>query len=296
MGKCYYREKILWWYNILMMGSLYIVATPIGNLEDITLRALRVFKEVDLIVSEDTRRTYKLLSHYGISKKLISYHEHNSKEQTENIIRTLRDGKSVALVSDAGTPCISDPGSFLVKRSREEGINVVPVPGPSSIITALSVSGLNFKSIFFLGFLPKKSNERTRVLRSWSIYNSPIVFFESPRRILNCLDDIIRFFPDSYLCLFREITKVHEEVIEGRPEEVKRELLKRKSIKGELIGIVTMTNQSEQTNIKLRNVVSELLDAGFTTDKIKDIIGVLKNASRNEIYIEFLKLKRGGVK
>lgn len=278
------------------MGNLYIVATPIGNLEDITQRALRILKDVDIIASEDTRRTKILFEHYGIRKKMVSYHEHNSKERTEKLLTQLKSGKNIALVSDAGTPCISDPGSYIVKRAREEGIKIVPVPGPSSVITALSVSGLNFGSFLFSGFLPERSSERAGVLNRWRMSDYPVVFFESPHRILDTLDEIVKFFPDSNLIIFREITKVHEEVIEGTPEKVRRELLKKGSIKGEFIGIISIDNKSEQGNILLKNVLSGLLDAGWTKEEIKDIIGVLKNASRNEIYREFLKLKEGGAK
>lgn len=276
-------------------GNLYVVGTPIGNLEDITQRALRILKEVDIIASEDTRRTGVLLKHYGIRKKMVSYNEYNSKKRTEELLTQLRIGKNIALVSDAGTPCISDPGSYLVKRAREEGFKVIPLPGPSSVITALSVSGLNFRSFLFSGFLPERSNARAGVFENWRMYDHPIVFFESPHRIINTLDEIIESFPDSHLIIFREITKIHEEVIEGRPEDVKRELLKRGSIKGELIGIISI-NKSEQSNILLREVLSKLLDAGWTKEEIKNIIGVLKNASRNEIYREFLRLKEGGLR
>ncbi len=275
-------------------GKLYIVGTPIGNLEDITHRALRILKEVDIIASEDTRRTKILLEHYGIRKQMISYNEHNSKERTEELLAQLRSGKNIALVSDAGTPCISDPGSYLVKRAREEGFKVIPLPGPSSVITALSVSGLNFRSFLFSGFLPERCNARAEVFKSWRMYDHPIVFFESPHRIINTLDEIIESFPDSHLIIFREITKVHEEVIEGRPEDVRRELLKKGSIKGELIGVISINNKSEQNNTQLKEVLSRLLDKGWTKEEIKDIIGVLKNASRNEIYREFLRLKEGG--
>jgi 16S rRNA (cytidine1402-2'-O)-methyltransferase len=276
-------------------GILYVVSTPIGNLEDITLRALRVLKEVDLVVSEDTRRTLKLLSHYGLSNKLLSYHEHNSKKQTDTIIGILKEGKSVALVSDAGTPCISDPGSFLVHRAREEGVKIVPVPGPSSVITALSASGLNFESFLFTGFLPDKRSEREVVFEKWRISGCPIVFFVSPHRILYVLDEFIEFFPDSYLLLFREMTKVYEEVIEGTPQRIKEELLKKGHIKGEFIGIISIKNKIEE-GTSLKDILKKLLESGWKKEEIRYIINVLKNASRNEVYREFLKLKEGGEK
>ncbi len=197
-------------------GSLYIVATPIGNLEDITLRAVRILSEVSLIAAEDTRRTRKLLSRYDIHVPLTSYHDHNKDEKAEVIIARLKEGRSAALVSDAGTPGISDPGYYLINRAVEEGIAVVPVPGPTAAMAAVSVSGLPTDSFVFEGFLPARRTQRLKRLEALSDEARTIILYEAPHRIAACLSDILDVLGDRRACLARELTKVHEEIMRGK--------------------------------------------------------------------------------
>jgi 16S rRNA (cytidine1402-2'-O)-methyltransferase len=203
-----------------MPGTLYLVATPIGNLEDITLRALRVLGEVDLIACEDTRHTRKLLNHYKISKPLVSYHEHNERERARELIDRLIKGSSVALVSDAGMPLISDPGYCLVTEAAEAGLSVVPIPGPSAIIAALAASALPTSEFVFAGFLPSRRAARKRRLEDFLMTPSTLVFYEAPHRIKECLDDAREILGDREAALARELTKLHEEIKRGRLSEL----------------------------------------------------------------------------
>jgi 16S rRNA (cytidine1402-2'-O)-methyltransferase len=205
-----------------MSGTLFVVATPIGNLEDITLRALRVLREVTLVAAEDTRRTGNLLRHYDIPTPVISYHEHNERQRTVQILDRLRAGASVALVSDAGTPGISDPGAVLVKAAREGGFRVDPVPGPSAVTAALSASGLAFSRFAFAGFPPIRSKDRTKWF-SWveSLSDVPVVFYEAPHRIRRTLDEVRRYLVERPILVARELTKVHEQWSSGNSEECK---------------------------------------------------------------------------
>jgi 16S rRNA (cytidine1402-2'-O)-methyltransferase len=203
-----------------MPGTLYLVGTPIGNLEDITLRALRVLAEVDLIACEDTRHTRKLLSHYKISKPLVSYHEHNERERATELIDKLVAGLSVALVSDAGMPLISDPGYYLVAEAARAEVPVVPIPGPSAVIAALAVSGLPTAEFTFAGFLPPRRAARRRRLEDFLMTPSTLVFYEAPHRIRECVDDALTVLGDRQAALARELTKLHEEVMRGRLSEL----------------------------------------------------------------------------
>lgn len=278
-------------------GNLYIVATPIGNLEDITLRAIRILKDSDIIASEDTRRTKILLEHYGIRKKMVSYHEHNSKKRTEDLLAQVNSGKNIALVSDAGTPCISDPGRYIVKRAREEGIDVIPVPGPSSIMAALSVSGINLDSFYFLGFLPSRATERRNILKDLWQFGCPVIFFESPHRILDTLDDIAIFYPEKSIIVFRELTKLHEEILEGTPEEIKSTILNKDAVRGEFLILIDKSEFERDKGEKEKSsVLNKLFSIGFTKDELFDIIATLKRTRRNEVYREFLKFKEGGAR
>jgi 16S rRNA (cytidine1402-2'-O)-methyltransferase len=197
-----------------MAGILYVVATPIGNLEDVTLRALRILREVALIAAEDTRRTAKLLQHYSISTRTTSLHEHNEHEKTPRLVQRLRDGDSVALVSDAGTPAISDPGQGLIAAARAAGIRVESVPGASSITAAVSASGLPAKEFVFFGFPPSRSNDRLKWLERVSLESRLAVFFEAPHRIRQTLEDLSALTgPDRVVAVGRELTKAHEELV-----------------------------------------------------------------------------------
>jgi 16S rRNA (cytidine1402-2'-O)-methyltransferase len=203
-----------------LKGILYIVSTPIGNLEDITLRALRVLKEADVIAAEDTRHTRKLLSHFGIRRPLISYWGGKEKARAEEALARLRGGQSVALVSDAGTPGISDPGAVLIRKALEEKIEVVPVPGPSALVTALSISGLRTEEFVFAGFLPARKAQRNKALEGLSLEPRTLVFYESPHRVMSTLKDMEESLGDRGAAVVKELTKVHEEVLRGRLSEV----------------------------------------------------------------------------
>jgi 16S rRNA (cytidine1402-2'-O)-methyltransferase len=220
-----------------MSGILYIVSTPIGNLEDITLRALRVLKEVDLIAAEDTRRTRGLLTHYGISKPLTSYFSHNEREKGEYILNRLKKGENIALVSDAGTPGISDPAYSLIRLALSDNIEVCPVPGPAGAIAALSISGLPTDRFIFEGFLPRKKGKRFKRLWSFVDEDRTIIIYESPHRILATLGEIREMLGNRHSAVIRELTKVYEEVIRGTIDEVMRRL-ERKTIRGEIILII----------------------------------------------------------
>lgn len=220
-----------------MKGILYIVSTPIGNLEDITLRALHVLKSVDVIAVEDTRHSLKLLNHYGISKPLISYWKEKERARSDKIIERLLSGQSVALISDAGTPGISDPGTVLIKRAIQEKIHIVSIPGPTAFIAALSISGLTTDEFTFIGFLPSKKTQRLNALKSLMLESRTLVFFEAPHRILRTLMDMNDTFAGRHIVVAKEITKIHEEVLRGSVQEVLSTLQKTK-IAGEYIIIV----------------------------------------------------------
>jgi 16S rRNA (cytidine1402-2'-O)-methyltransferase len=218
-------------------GTLYIVSTPIGNMEDITLRALRILKEVDLIAAEDTRRTGLLLKHFGIQAPLTSYFEGNELKKREFILAKLKEGKNVALVSDAGTPGISDPGFRLIQLAIENQISIVPIPGPSAVITALSVSGLPTDAFLFQGFLPHKSKKRRDLLKELEEVRETLIFYESPHRFSETLKDILEILGDREIVLTRELTKVYEEIMRGKVSQIQNMIGERK-LKGEITLVV----------------------------------------------------------
>jgi 16S rRNA (cytidine1402-2'-O)-methyltransferase len=274
-------------------GILYIVSTPIGNLEDITLRALRVLKEVDLIAAEDTRRTRKLLSHYGIHKPLLSYHEHNRRMREESLLEELRKGTNVALVTDAGTPGISDPGEDLVKRAVQESIPLVPIPGPSALVAALSVSGLPTESFLFYGFLPSKPSARQKFLLSLKDRPETLIIYESPKRLRSFLEDAFRIMGERQVMVAREMTKVYEEVYRGTVSEVLKELGE-EEIKGEVSivmegGILPARVDGTAIAEALELYYRELgLSMKAAIDRVADELGV----SKRDVYREGLELKR----
>ncbi len=214
-------------------GVLYIVSTPIGNLDDITLRALKILKRVDLIAAEDTRRTRKLLSRFDIHTPLVSYFEHNELKRLDRLLSHLKRGKELALVSDAGTPGISDPGYRLIKQAIERGIPIIPIPGPSAVIAALSISGLPTDSFTFTGFLPKKGSKRRKLLDKLGDSDGTSILYESPHRLVETLEDLMGVCGDRQIVVTRELTKAFEEVIRGRISEVIY-TLKGRRIKGEI--------------------------------------------------------------
>ena len=216
---------------------LYIVSTPIGNLEDITLRALRILKEVDLVAAEDTRHTSHLLKHYDIHTPLTSYFEGNELKKKEFILSKLKHGDRIALVSDAGTPGISDPGFRLIQLAIENQIPVVPIPGPSALISALSIAGLPTDAFLFKGFLPHKSKKRQDLLKPLKEVRETLIFYESPHRLAETLKDILETLGDREMVLTRELTKVYEEVLRGRVSQIRSQIGERK-LKGEITLVI----------------------------------------------------------
>ena len=202
-----------------MSGKLYLVATPIGNLEDITLRAIRILKEVDIIIAEDTRQTLKLLNHLEISKPLISYHRHNEEIKVDSLIEKLQQGSNIALVSDAGTPVISDPGEIIVKEALKSDIEIIPIPGACALINGLIASGIDAKEFCFLGFLSLNKKMRKEKLEEIRNENKTIILYEAPHKILNTLKDLQEILEDRQIVLARELTKIHEEFIRGTINE-----------------------------------------------------------------------------
>jgi len=243
-------------------GSLYLVATPIGNLEDITLRAIRILREVDWIACEDTRQTQKLLNHFGIHTRLVSYHEHNEKARAEEIAAEIQKGASVALVTDAGTPLLSDPGARAVGLCIERGIPVVPIPGANSAIAALSASGIPCDRFFFAGFLPARQGERRRALQSLSALPGTLVCFEAPHRISAALRDAAEILGPRKAAIARELTKMHEEFIRGTLSELAGRFASHPA-KGEMtlvVGpVVENSSSPDGRNLPLRDRVHELM-------------------------------------
>ncbi len=221
----------------LTPGTLYLVATPIGNLEDITLRALRVLRECDVVAAEDTRRSGQLLKHFGISKPLLSYFQFNEARRSEEIIERLRRGEKVALVTDAGSPGISDPGERVVRAALAAGLRVEAVPGPCALIAALTASGLPTDEFHFIGFLPHKSGQRRKQLEELKAFSGTLVLYESPYRIEKLLGELQEVFPDRQVVLARELTKKFEEFLGGTPAELQA-LAQKRSLKGEFVVVV----------------------------------------------------------
>lgn len=215
-------------------GKLFIIATPIGNLEDITLRAIKTLKECDFILCEDTRRAKILLKHYGIEKLLISYFEGNEEKRIPEVLEKLKEGKNIGLISDAGTPLISDPGYKLVRKCREENIDVIPIPGPSAVISALSVSGLETDKFAFIGFPPKKKGKRIKLLERLRDFDGSLIFYVSPYKVKEFLKELLEVLGDRRVCVCREMTKMFEEYIYGRISEV----MDRVKEKGEFVIVV----------------------------------------------------------
>lgn len=282
-------------------GTLYLCPTPIGNLEDITLRALKILKEVDYIAAEDTRVTVKLLNHYNIKTPLISYHEHNKKSQGPKLIALLKEGKDIALVTDAGTPGISDPGEDLVRDAIEAGINIVPLPGAVAAVCALVASGLSTKQFVFEGFLPKKSQERTKRLLELASDERTIVFYEAPHRIAKTLKALKDTLGNRRAVIAREMTKIHEEFIRGPLEELIQRFEEIKP-KGEMVIVVEGAKADsnapdgqgavlsehdvtpEELKGKLESIIKENIAQGHTKNQALKIAAEKLGLSRNEAY------------
>ncbi|MDO5708248.1 MAG: 16S rRNA (cytidine(1402)-2'-O)-methyltransferase [Andreesenia angusta] len=266
------------------IGRLYICPTPIGNLEDITIRTLNTLKEVDLIIAEDTRHSLKLLNHFGIKKPLSSYHEHNKFSKEGYIIDRLMRGENIALVSDAGMPGISDPGEEIIKTCIENGIEVIGLPGPTASILALVISGLCTKKFVFEGFLPSKKSERIKHLEEIKYEGRTLIFYESPHRLLKTLKDILNTFGDRNISLARELTKKFEEINRGRITEI-IEIYSNRDIKGEIVIVIEGSSEKENNEeISVEDELKKLLSEGFSKKDAVKKLSKEKNLPRNEVY------------
>lgn len=270
-------------------GILYIVATPIGNLEDITLRAIRILKEVDLIAAEDTRHTLKLLNHLNISKPMISYHRHNEEIRVEGLIKELKEGKKLAVVSDAGTPGICDPGEIIIKKCIEENIKVVPIPGACAMINALIVSGIDTDEFTFLGFLPLNKKNRKNKLEEIRNSNNTIILYEAPHKLKNTLNDLKNILENRKIVIAREITKIHEEYIRGTVDEIIKIV---DNLKGEIIIIIDKNRnnikENNFNNLTLEEHFEHYKNQGFEKKEIIKKIAKDRNVNKNEIYKYFI--------
>jgi 16S rRNA (cytidine1402-2'-O)-methyltransferase len=270
-----------------MYGCLYIIASPIGNLEDITLRAVRLLRESSLIACEDTRHTRKLLDHLGISTPMVSYHEHNEATRTVELIEKLECGANIALVSDAGTPLISDPGYRLVTAAIAAGIAVVPVPGPSAALAALAGSGLTTDSFRFCGFLPPKPTQRRKMLEQLRHETCTLIFYEAPHRVLDSLDDLSAVMGSRPIAVARELTKLHEEFLRGTAAQVRAQLAERPSIRGEFTVLIGKAEAVEPDETPIEEAVRAFESQGLPRmDAIKQVARA-RGMSKREVY-EFM--------
>lgn len=273
-----------------MNGKLYIVATPIGNLEDITLRALRILKEVDLIAAEDTRNTLKLLNYYKISKSLVSYHRHNEDIKTEVLINKLKNGKNIAIVSDAGTPGISDPGEEVIKKAIEEEIEVIPIPGACALINGLICSGINSKEFTFLGFLPLNKKLRRDKLEEIENSQKTVIIYEAPHKLKNTLEDLQKILGDRNITIARELTKIHEEFIRGKLDEIIENC---EELKGEFVIVIEGREKIEKENDLNKLTIEEHFKyyekLGYNKKEIIKLIAKDRKLNKNEVYVKFIE-------
>jgi 16S rRNA (cytidine1402-2'-O)-methyltransferase len=270
-------------------GTLYVVATPLGNLEDVTLRALRVLREAALVACEDTRRTAVLLRAHGIATATTSYFEHNERWKGERILAALREGHDVALVSDAGTPGISDPGYRLVRDARAQGIPVLPVPGPSAAVAALSVSGLPTDRFLFVGFLPPRAGPRRQALEALSGARETLVVYESPVRVIAALDDMKGLLGDREAFLCREATKLHEEYARGRLSDLRARLASRPSVKGEVVLVIAGASEEAAPAEDAETLFARLVAEGRTRrEAVKETARALGLPAR-DVYRRVLR-------
>ena len=276
-----------------MTGTLFIVATPIGNLDDITFRAVEVLKSIDTVLAEDTRHSKKLLLHLDISKPIRAFHDHNEREKTKAIIGDLHSGKSIALISDAGTPLISDPGYFLVAQAKKEGLKVVPIPGPSALIAALSASGLASDSFTFLGFLPSKQTARVKLLKNLVSRTETSIFYESPKRILATLTDMQSIFGnDREVCLAKELTKAFETIHTDSIPNLIEYLTSDKSYqKGEFVLLISATDKIDiaKAEIQLDSLLP-ILCAEMGASKAAKIAAKITGIDKKQCYKKAIDL------
>ena len=272
-------------------GKLYIVSTPIGNLSDITFRAIDTLKDVDLILAEDTRNTKKLLNEYNINTKTISYHEHNKYDKVDDLILELINGDSMAIVSDAGTPLISDPGDVLIEKAIENNIDILSIPGPTALISALTISGLNTKEFIFLGFLSDEKKERIKKLKENKFENKTLVFYISPHKFKKHMEDIIEVLGgEREASLSRELTKIHEETVRDTLYNIYEKY--KDSIKGELVLIVSGVSEEEKKNFEnarwdnltLKEHIDMYINMGFSEKDAMKKVASDRNINKREVY------------
>ena len=272
-----------------MQGNLYIVSTPIGNLQDITFRAINVLKSVDVIFAESLDRTEKLLSHYNIDKKVFSYNKDNENRKAQSIINYLEKNHDVALVTDAGTPSISDPG-FFVQSCISKSTRVIPIPGASSLACALSVSRIAINSFTFLGFLPKKSSDRKSKLLSVFPNRLPLVLFESKHRVISLLNDVKEIYENVNIGIFRELTKIHESIIHGNIDEI-IDFFENNEPKGEFVIIVGPGDEAEST-CSYHDAITKLISKNLSNKDIVEVIKLFSKDSKKEIYKNVLSIRQ----
>ena len=271
-------------HRTTVIGTLYIVATPIGNLEDITLRALRVLREVAWIACEDTRQTRKLLEHFGIAKPMVSYHEHNESGRAAELVEKLVGGGSGALVTDAGTPLVSDPGYRLVSAAIAAAVPVVPIPGPSAVVSALSAAGLPTDAFRFCGFLPPKSSQRRKTLELLKPEIGTLIFYETPHRILEALEDVAAVMGVRPVVVARELTKLHEEFLRGTAAEVRAELASRPSVKGEITLLIGKSEVVEADDTSLEEAVRAAERHGLPRMEAIKQVARQRGLAKREVY------------
>ena len=287
------REKDNVGKDIVEKGKLYIVGTPIGNLKDITIRALEVLEKVDIILAEDTRQTLKLLNHYNISSKLISYHKFNEKEKLKEIVSLLEEGNSMALVSDAGMPILSDPGQPLVMMLVEENINIEAVPGPTALTTAIAYSNIPTETFVFEGFLPMNSRRRKERLNMINMETRTMIFYEAPHKLLNTLKDLYGMLGNRKVCLLRELTKIYEEQKYTTLEELIYSIEK-DGIKGEIVFILEGNRNKEiinegDTDKSNLELVKDYIKLGLSKNNAIKKVAKERGLSKNEVYMECVK-------
>lgn len=266
-----------------MAGTLYVVATPLGNLEDITLRGLRILREVDFIACEDTRTSSKLLHHFEISKPLIAYHEHNESARGSELASRIAAGENGALISDAGTPLISDPGYRLVRACLDVGVTVVPIPGANAAMAALSVSGLGTDAMTFVGFLPAKESQRKKRLEELRKAEGTLVFYEAPHRIVEVLRDVAEVYGDPQVVVAREMTKLHEEFLRGTASEVAGRM-ERNTVRGEITVLVGDREVGVNVDTPVGERVQELMGSGLGEMEAIKAVAKERGLGKREIY------------
>ena len=273
------------------LGKLYLVPTPIGNLKDITLRALEVLKFVDIVAAEDTRQTLKLLNHFEIKKSLMSYHKHNEQEKSEDIIELLKEGRNIAIVTDAGTPGISDPGAVIVKKCINENIDFEVLPGATAITTALVYSGLDTTKFLFRGFIPRENKERKILLNEIKDVKESIILYESPYRVVSTLETLLEYLGNRNIAICRELTKLHEEIKRGKIDEL-IDYFKNTAPKGEFVLVIEgkqqehidRENKEKWENLSIKDHILNVMESGISKKEAIKYVAKERGLNKNEVY------------